>query len=74
MWDEITVSLANESIESLEIESPWTREMDLGTNFPAVHPAFQLNIGNVKFRALNVWKEKAPKKTHRYSAVMKSNV
>ena len=24
MWDEITFSLANESIESLEIESPWT--------------------------------------------------
>ena len=57
MWDEITVSLANESIESLEIESPWTREMDLGTNFPAVHPAFQLNIGNVKLRAFNVWKK-----------------
>ena len=57
MWDEITVSLANESIESLEIESPRTREMDLGTNFPAVHPAFQLNIGNVKLRAFNVWKK-----------------
>jgi hypothetical protein len=28
--------------------------MDLGTNFPAVHPAFQLNIGNVKLRAFNV--------------------
>ena len=26
MWDEITFSLANESIESLEIESPWTRK------------------------------------------------
>ena len=26
MWDEITVSLANESIESLEIESPRTRK------------------------------------------------
>ena len=58
MWDEITVSLANESIESLEIESPRTREMDLGTNFPAVHPAFQLNIGNVKLRAFNVWKKR----------------
>ena len=57
MWDEITVSLTNESIESLEIESPRTREMDLGTNFPAVHPAFQLNIGNVKLRAFNVWKK-----------------
>ena len=57
MWDEITVSLANESIESLEIESPRTREMDLGTNFPAVHPAFQLNIGNVKLRAFNVCKK-----------------
>ena len=61
MWDEITVSLANESIESLEIESPRTREMDLGTNFPAVHPAFQLNIGNVKLRAFNVWKKKKKK-------------
>ena len=57
MLDEITVSLANESIESLEIESPRTRKMDLGTNFPSVHPAFQLHIGNVKFRALNVWKK-----------------
>ena len=69
MWDEITVSLANESIESLEIESPRTREMDLGTNFPAVHPAFQLNIGNVKLRAFNVWKKEGKRFVNKFNMI-----
>ena len=59
--DEITVSLANESIQSLEIESTRTREMDLGTNFPAFHPAFKFHVGNIEFRAFNVCKCKSVK-------------